>query len=126
MLKRIAVFNENIPACFLHYFNFKTWEELIVHSICERPIEPLLEACQKLYWWQFSNSECFSDLLFLMFQKADPSNYEKLIRGFPDHHYAYQLWYHAPSQEEFFNRFVHNIDWAMNPTIKVLKTKENA
>ncbi len=47
---------------------------------------------EKLYYWQYSRTNCFSDLLFDLFQKADPGNYQRLAKGFPEHAMALNMW----------------------------------
>lgn len=67
--------------------------------------EDLELACERLWFWQLNNTDSFTDRIFTLFQKADKENYLKLAIGFPEECYAYQLWYHAPNQDEFFKRF---------------------
>lgn len=52
----------------------------------------LKEVIQKLYYWQYNNTGCFSDKLFDLFQKADPGNKKRLFAAFPEYAAALELW----------------------------------
>lgn len=68
--------------------------------------EDLYEAIQQLYLWQHGSHDSFTtrftNMIFLMFQKADSFNILKMARGFPEHFIAYKLWYESETQREFF------------------------
>lgn len=60
-------------------------------------------ARKQLYYWQYGSGRTnFHSILYLLFQKADPTNYNKLKRGFPEEASAYEEWIDAPSQDKLF------------------------
>jgi len=66
------------------------------------------EAVISLYHWQHTRSNCFSDLLFDLFKKADRSNKAKLAAAFPYHAAALDAWDNAgDGGNDLFRR--HNI-----------------
>lgn len=78
---------------------------------------PLLEAIKKLYFWQYRRTECFSDHLFTLMQKADSKNFERLKLAFPEHAGAYQMWYAYPGdQMDFFCKYMLELAKARNRT----------
>ena len=52
----------------------------------------LENAVRELYFWQYSNTGCFHNILFDLMQKADTNNYAKLKIAFPEEAEAYYLW----------------------------------
>ena len=82
--------------------------------------ENLKWAVTEVKRWQFSGGTNFSQKLIQLIAKADDSNKEKLLKGFPEEVSAYLFWYyknigetHYNTDEEFFE--------AMN---KLLEVKE--
>lgn len=50
------------------------------------------EAVRELYFWQYSNTGCFHNMLFDLMQKADIKNYVKLCTAFPHECHAFTEW----------------------------------
>lgn len=50
------------------------------------------DAVRELYFWQYSNTGCFHNMLFSLMQKADTDNYAKLEIAFPEEAEAYYQW----------------------------------
>lgn len=60
----------------------------------------------KLWTWQHSNLNSFSDMLYDLIAKADPVNRQKLALSFPYHVLAFQLWQVAGNAgEDLFDAF---------------------
>lgn len=57
--------------------------------------EQLRKAVTQLYYWQTNYTGSFSNIIFTLFQKADPANLAKLTRGFPEEAEAWKLWQEA-------------------------------
>ena len=78
--------------------NYKEFQEALDKEV--------KDAIKDLWHWQHNNqSYSFTDLLFILFQKADRTNQERLRLGFPAHYIAYNLWYHCLSQDQFFEYY---------------------
>jgi hypothetical protein len=64
------------------------------------------ETILQLWAWQYSRTGCFSNQLFDLIQKADPSNKERLRRGFPEHVQAFDEWCAAGNYgDDLFDRY---------------------
>lgn len=63
------------------------------------------KALQKLYYWQKSDTNCFSDLLFVLIAKADMENMKKLNKAFPEYILAYTVWYYSDDPEKLFENW---------------------
>ena len=50
------------------------------------------DAVREVYFWQYSNTGCFNQQLLNLFQKADPSNKQKLAGAFPELYDALSAW----------------------------------
>lgn len=50
------------------------------------------EAVRKLYHWQNSYSDCFSDQVFNLLKKADNNNRVRLRLAFPFEHHTLEAW----------------------------------
>lgn len=57
------------------------------------------------FWRNCPDADNFTNLLYHLISKADPSNKFKLSLAFPDEVLAFNLWQHSPSEEEFFTTF---------------------
>jgi hypothetical protein len=65
-----------------------------------------LEAVRNLHYWQYGRDpDNFTSMLYVMFQKADPSNRAKLALAFPDEARAYFEWCTSPTQDDFFKKY---------------------
>lgn len=72
-------------------------------QIYDIPLERFHYACQELFFWQYSNGGSnFSALLYDLIAKADSSNREKILRGFPEFCLAFSLWKSCENNEEFY------------------------
>lgn len=67
----------------------------------------LTAAIHKLYQWQYGQRDegDFTIQLFTLLQKADKENAIKLTLAYPVEAKAYQLWYQASDQIEFFKAY---------------------
>lgn len=65
------------------------------------PRDSFRYACQELFYWQYAPGTNFSSLLYSLFQKADPINREKLLRGFPEYSLAHSLWKACENTDQF-------------------------
>lgn len=68
----------------------------------------LRHAVKDLYHWQHGKRKgapSFTDLLFILIQKADSANLARLRLGFPDHVDAFFLWYESKDPQAFFETF---------------------
>lgn len=50
------------------------------------------DAVRELYFWQYSNTRCFHNMLFDLMQKADHINIERIAVGFPEEVEAFRDW----------------------------------
>ncbi len=50
------------------------------------------EAVKEVYFWQYSRTNCFNQLLLDLFGKADINNFNKLAQAFPSLASAYLHW----------------------------------
>jgi hypothetical protein len=66
---------------------------------------PLQDAIQKIYYWQYHYTHCFSDLIFDLCPKADLYNFGLLARGFPAHCQAWSLWQACEDPVQFFKEW---------------------
>lgn len=55
----------------------------------------VLDAVREVYFWQYSRTDCFNQLLLDLFQKADPSNRKRLDMAFPLLFEAWSQWSEA-------------------------------
>lgn len=62
----------------------------------------------------------FSSELFRLMCKADFSNMQRFLTGFPTETIIYQLWYHSKSEEDFF-KIWGNIKIGEEPLINKIK-----
>lgn len=62
-------------------------------------------ALKKLYHWQHSSTECFSDLLFVLIGKADVNNLQRLNIAFPEYVLAYSVWYYSDDPDKLFENW---------------------
>ncbi len=46
----------------------------------------------ELYCWKFSNTKCFSNMLFDLIVKSDLSNQRRIAKGFPEYVEAFRIW----------------------------------
>lgn len=60
------------------------------------------EAVEKVYFWQYNYTECFSNKLLDLFPKADLINFGRLALGFPQLALAFELWRESDDQVVFF------------------------
>lgn len=67
----------------------------------------LTKAVKELYYWQHGdNRSNFSSFLYLIMQKADADNYNKIKKGFPEEAFAFELWNKADNYgEDLFKLF---------------------
>lgn len=67
----------------------------------------LNEAVFQLYHWQYHyEANRFYCMLFDLIQKADPVNFEKLKKGFPEFILAYDMWNMAGNcGDDLFKQF---------------------
>ncbi len=61
--------------------------------------EEIIKAKRELYFWKYSYTGCFSNMLYDLIVKADKYNREKLSKAFPEYVDAYTLWYNDSSPE---------------------------
>ena len=61
----------------------------------EYSLEEREKVVKNLYYWQYSNKNSFSDMLFILFQKADSENLLKLKKGFELEFLCLLEWYNA-------------------------------
>ena len=50
------------------------------------------QAVRELYFWQYSNTGCFHNMLFDLMAKADANNFARLVPSFPNECMAYIDW----------------------------------
>jgi hypothetical protein len=62
----------------------------------------LANAVTMLYFWQSSSGTNFTSLLFVLIQKSDPDNRDRLRLGFPLEVEAIEVWSASPSSSDFF------------------------
>lgn len=65
-------------------------DEWVKHRLEER-----IKVVKHLYYWQYSNRNSFTDILFNLFHKADPTNLSKLRVGFKLEYLCYLQWKNA-------------------------------
>lgn len=67
----------------------------------------LEDSIRELYFWKNGTAGSFTSCLFELIGKADLHNKELISKSFPNVVKAYDLWYHAPSEEQFFKLFLN-------------------
>ena len=63
------------------------------------------DAVGKVFYWQYNNSNSFSDLILSAIAKADVNNSIRLLSAFPELCSAYADWYIAPDPKKFFKKY---------------------
>ncbi len=64
------------------------------------------DAAREVYYWQYSNTGCFHNKLFDLFQKADETNQLNLAKGFPMEYMAWCAWNASgDAGDDFFREF---------------------
>lgn len=66
--------------------------------IIDKMPQNLRDALFLLYCWKFSNTNCFSNMLFDLLCKADLGNRRLIAKGFPDHVKAFEMWLECGDQ----------------------------
>lgn len=83
--------------------------------------EQIATGLRELYNWQYNNTGSFSNMLFTMFQKADPGNQRRLAYAFPEYWAAYNTWCQCPESDVFFQLADQWLDyWKLPNPIKRL------
>jgi hypothetical protein len=64
------------------------------------------DIAKDIYFWQTTDNDNWSALLFSLWMKADPWNRARLKRAFPDEIGTLQEWYDSESADVFFMKYV--------------------
>lgn len=80
------------------------------------PHPTIKDALRELYNWRRhavkeDPATNFTAMLFLMMQRADPSNLAALARGFPHEYEVFRAWLTSPSERAFFES--HGFNWPL-------------
>jgi len=71
------------------------------------------QAVKELFYWQYGREgSWFTARLFELASKADSTNLQRLMRGFPNEIAALEAWRKTPDAKEFFLRYGHTIEIA--------------
>lgn len=64
------------------------------------------KAVKLLHNWQYNNTNCFTDVLFNLFMKADKDNINKLRKGFNLYYQVLQEWHKSGNNgNDLFEEF---------------------
>lgn len=83
--------------------SFLVFSEMTTNSRIDVEKEAFGRAVAELKNWDYNRGASnFSAKLFELMSKADMSNKQKLLKGFPCRTSAYLLWMQAPDKEAFY------------------------